>query len=352
MDELDMVRSLGRDTPDPDQTAKQAAREALMIRAGMSPRRQWWTARVPRITRTRGLGLAAALGLVTILASAVVPYGAGPHDAAAAALDRVAGVALSTVDDGAARTGYRHTVSDGASLVGVSTNKEGTQIVWALVPKHREIWVKPDGSGRLIEQRSKAVWFSAGDKAAWVAAGSPELGDDRTTDTRFDPAPRGSDPGAPQLAPGSLGYTDMDALPTDVDELESLIRTQASANGGGATDAEVFTIAGDLLSETVAAPRLRAALYRIVARLDGVELMGAVTDHVGRVGVSVSLVDNDTSAGGRGKQEHVLIFDPDTSRLLEKETVQLSTVEGISVKPPVTIGYTTYLTSEIVSQIP
>ena len=352
MDEFDMVRSLGRDTPDPDQSARQAARAALMTRAGTSPRRLWWAARAPRVTRTRGLGLAAALGLVTILVSGVVPFGPGPHDAAAAALDRVAGVALTTADVGPARTGYRHTVSEGANVVGVSTNREGTMSVWALVPIHREIWVKPDGSGRLIEQRSKAVWFSAADKAAWVDAGSPDLGDDRTTDTRIDPTPPGSDRGTPQLAPGSLGHADVDALPTDVDGLETLIRTQAAANGGGATDSEVFTIVGDLLSETVAAPKLRAALYRIVARLDGVELMGTVTDHAGRTGVGVSLVDDDTSPGGRGRQRHVLIFDPDTSRLLEKETVQLSRIEGISAEPPVTIGYTTYLTSEIVSHIP
>jgi hypothetical protein len=352
MDELDMVRSLGGDTPDPDQAAKQAARAALMTRASTSPRRLWWTTRMPRITPSRVLGLAASLGLVAILVSGVVPVGPGPHDAAAAALDRVAGVALTTADDGAARTGYRHTVSDGANVVGVSTNKEGTHSVWALVPVHREIWVKPDGSGRLIERRSKAVWFSAADKAAWVAAGSPELGDDRTTDTRFDPTPPGSDPGTPQLAPGSLGYADVDGLPTDVDGLETLIRSRAAANGGGATDAEVFTIVGGLLSETVAAPKLRAALYRIVARLDGVELMGTATDHAGRSGTGVSLVDDDPSPGGRGRERHVLIFDPDTSRLLEKETVQLSRIEGISAEPPVTIGYTTYLTSEIVSHMP
>ena len=352
MDELDMVRSLGRDIPHPSDSAKQAARAALVAYVSATPRRLSWWPKAPRVSRARGLGLAAALGLVAILASGVVPFGPGPHDAAAAALGRIAAVALTTADGGGPRSGYRHTVSDGANLSGVTTNKAGTDSVWALVPVHREIWVKPDGSGRLIEQRSKAVWFSATDKAAWIAAGSPDVGDDRSTDTRFDPTPPGSDPGTPQLVPGSLGYADVDALPTDIDQLEAIIRTRAAANGGGATDAEVFAIAGDLLSETVATPRLRAALYQIVARLDGVELMGSVTDHSGRTGVGVSLTDDDTSPGGRGRERHVLIFDPNTSMLLERQTVQLSRMDGISAEPPVTIGYTTYLTSEIVSHMP
>ena len=47
---------------------------------------------------------------------------------------------------------------------------------WALVPVTRELWVKPDGSGRLIETRGEPTWFGPADKAAWVAAGSPDLG--------------------------------------------------------------------------------------------------------------------------------------------------------------------------------
>ena len=47
-----------------------------------------------------------------------------------------------------------------------------------------------------------------------------------------------------------------------------MIDERAAANGGGATDYERFTIVGDLLRETVAAPKVRAALYRVAASLE------------------------------------------------------------------------------------
>lgn len=60
--------------------------------------------------------------------------------------------------------------------------------------------------------------------------------------------------------------------------LRRLIDQRAAANGGS-TDDERFTIIGDLLRETVAAPKVRSALYRVAAGLNGVEL--AVDDRRG-----------------------------------------------------------------------
>ena len=219
--------------------------------------------------------------------------------------------------------------------------------IWALVPLTRELWVKPDGSGRLIETRGEPIWFGPADKAAWVASGSP-LPSAEHTDVRFGATPAGYVPGTPQVWPGSLHYEDVDALPTDPSALRQLIDQRAAA-GGGSTDYERFTIVGDLLRETVATPQVRAALYRVAAGLGGVELTGSVTDRAGRTGTAVAMTNAESS---RGLERRVLIFDPSTSMLLEEQDVLLHQVSWLDATPPILIGYSTYLVSDVVPTIP
>ena len=152
----------------------------------------------------------------------------------------------------------------------------------------------------------------------------------------------------PQAWPGSLYYEDVDALPTDPSALRQLIDQRAAANGGS-TDYERFTTVGDLLRETVAAPQVRAALYRVAAGLSGVELIGSVTDRAGRTGTAVAMTSDQSS---RGLERRVLIFDPSTSMLLEEQDVLLHQVDWLDADPPMVIGYSTYLVSDIVQTIP
>lgn len=346
MDEIELLRGVGRDVPPPNTTAKQAARMALIevaTEAAARPRLRW-----PRLVlqRPRLLIPAVVIPLVVVLALGVVPLGGRPDPAAAAALNAVAGVAAAL--PAAPTDGYRHTKSEGAWLSGIGGTAERPNGVWALVPVTREIWIKPDGSGRLIETRGQPTWFGPADKAAWVAAGSPDLGGNAHTDTRFGATPTGYVPGTPQVWPGSLYYENADALPTDVAALRQLIDNRAAA-GGGLTDYERFTIVGDLLRETVAAPQVRAALYRVAAGLGGVELIGSVTDRAGRTGTAVAMTSDQSS---RGLEQRLLIFDPQTSMLLEEQETLLRHVDWLDADPPIVIGYNTYLASDIVTTIP
>lgn len=59
---------------------------------------------------------------------------------------------------------------------------------------------------------------------------------------------------------------------------------------------------------------------------------------------------NDQSS--RGLERRILIFDPETSALLEEEDVLLHKVDWLDADPPLVIGYNTYLVSEIVPSIP
>jgi hypothetical protein len=348
MDEIDALRTLARDVPPPEPATKRAARAALLARAEAAANRPRWLAGGRSgLKPRRVLGALAALGLVAIVASGQLPIGPRPDPAAAAALNHAADVAAAQPE--VSRDGYRHTTSEGAYLSGVGGGPDLPNGVWALVPVTREIWIKSDGSGRIVEARGEPIWFGPADRAAWQAQGSPDLRGTPFSDTRFGPTPPGVDPWVPQPWPGSLYYQNVDALPTDLGTLRHMIDERAAANGGGATDYERFTIVGDLLRETVAAPKVRAALYRVAASLNGVELVGSMTDRAGRTGTAVSMTTDQSS---RGLERRVLIFDPQTSSLLAEEDVLLHKVDWLDAEPPLIIGYNTYLVSEIVPTIP
>lgn len=350
MDEIDALRSLGRDAPAASSLNKRMARVALLAHIEAADAR---TRRLPvslRLIRPRAIGVIAAVSLVAILASGVLPFGRGVDPAAAASLNRVADVAA--MQPAAPADGYRHTKSTGAHLWGIGGGPDRPNGIWVLVPVDREIWVKPDGSGRLIERREAPIWFGPADKAAWVGEGSPDQHVEPFTrgsrDTSFGPTPAGVAPGTPQAWPGSLNYQNVDALPTDVGALRRIIDDRAAA-GGGSTDYERFTIVGDLLRETVAAPQVRAALYRVAAGLGGVELIGSMTDRAGRTGTAVAMTSDQSS---RGLERRILVFDPQTSMLLAEEDVLLHKVDYLDTDPPIVIGYDTYLVSDVVATIP
>jgi hypothetical protein len=347
MDELDVLRSLGSDVAAPHLPAKRAARAALLARARAASSRPRWAVWSRLGLRRSGIAAAvAAVALVALVGSGLLPLGAQPDPAAAAALNRAADVAAA--QPAGSGVGYRHMKSEGAYLSGIGGDSNHPDGIWALVPVEREIWIGPDGSGRLIESRGEPIWFGPEDEAAWVAAGSPDLLGGQDSDTRFGPTPPGFEPGTPQPWPGSLHYEDLDALPTDVGALRAVIDARAAA-GGGATDYGRFTIVGDLLRETVGMPELRAALYRVAAGLGGVELIGSMTDRAGRTGIAVAMTSHQP---GRGLERRTLIFDPDTSMLLAEDDVLFERVDWLDADPPLVIGYNTYLVSDIVATIP
>jgi hypothetical protein len=61
----------------------------------------------------------------------------------------------------------------------------------------------------------------------------------------------------------------------------------------------------------------------VAAGIEGIELVGQVTDQAGRPGTAVDIVSKD--AGARIRT--TLVFDPQTSELLAEETVLLDCVQ-------------------------
>jgi hypothetical protein len=111
--------------------------------------------------------------------------------------------------------------------------------------------------------------------------------------------------------------------------------------GGRANALETFTYAAAFLQED-APPSLRAALFRVIEMLPGVQNLGLATDQMGRRGQGVGLAQSGML------QE--LIFNPVTSRALEVKFVAVGPrQEGNNYQPAGTsLGYTLYVTSGVV----
>lgn len=293
-----------------------------------------WCGSLPRLSLAAG---AAALLVATLILAGFPP---GDHrNAAAETLNNLGAVAAvqlvpqQPADLTGAVNTYRYMRSEGAHLVMVQgVQGKGDRAVVALVPRNRELWVAPDGSGRIRETVGKPVFLGERDRADWEAAGSPSL--DYAINQDF--------------GPGGLLYEDFARLPTDPNALAAAIRARADKPSGPPVDVEMFVIVGDLLREPGAPPQLRSALYEVAARIDGVELVGKVTDRAGRPGVAVAMTTDYWGA----KQRFTLIFDPATSAVLAEERVLLERADWTDAEPPAVIGYTTYLESGVVTRLP
>jgi hypothetical protein len=266
----------------------------------------------------------AALGVAVVVP--VLRTGLGGAQAEAAEVLRRAARAAEEEAPVASLDGYRYTRSEGAFL---STTADGPAYS-VLVPEVREIWVAPDGSGRLLQREEKPIFLGPRDRLRWQESGSPPVGGGRTSEETF--------------GPGGLAYVDLQSLPTDPEALFESIRDRAEGTGVGDVGAEMLVIVGDLLRETVAPPELRAALYEVAARIPGIELVGQVTDPAGRRGVAVA-VESDYS-GALTRQE--LIFDPETSEMWAERQVLLEEATWVDVQPPAVIGYAVYLEAGVV----
>src|SRR5919108_5016243 len=263
-----------------------------------------------RRARRRRLGYAAALVVAALL-------GGGLY----LEFDGNGGGGSASTGERSPHGGHSQTAPQKGQYVYTKSREAYLQIspfrktTWSvLVPETRQIWIGPDGSGRLRQTRGRPRFLSAKDRALWRAAGSPKLGGGRTTDQVF--RGKGSPPPGTPVVAGSpqdyLSYLDLTGLPTDPDALRELIE-ERKVEGGPPGDAETFTIIGDLLRETYAPPKLRAALYQVAAELPGVELLGTVRDEAGRKGIGVGYTD--------GGERHELIFDRKTSVLLGERDV-------------------------------
>lgn len=277
-------------------------------RVARPPRSQWLAADLdavddmlpPARRRTRRLLLAvpaaACLAFAAIVFMPSAREGASPG--AQAALSGAASVASADAAP-AARFDYYKVES---AAVGTAVDEQTYS--W-LTPVLTETWVDDEGAGRVRSEGQGIVWPGPRDRQRWEAQGAPSLTSaaDRSTDKSFD---AGELTGAP--SEGALPA--VRDLPADPDQLQSIFARQAAETSTDVPEnIKMFEYcASGLLSEG-ARPDLRAALYTLIARIDGVRYDSSVRDPRGREGEAVSIVSDYSGA----QERYSLVFDSRTS---------------------------------------
>jgi hypothetical protein len=112
--------------------------------------------------------------------------------------------------------------------------------------------------------------------------------------------------------------------------------------GGHSRPSATFVYAATFLNAGSSAA-LRAALFRVIESLPGVQDLGPATDRLGRHGQAVGLVTSGT--------REVLIFDPASTVVLEREMVAVPPRQtGNNMLPAGTVlQYTEYLRAGVVN---
>ena len=307
MSELDLLRSLPSELSAPTEAARARARDQLLRHI----RRRSFVRRRGLLVSVAGLAAAGAVAALVGLDT----HGRGSASAATV-LQQAANVARNQPASAPlAPEQFRYT----KSVVGFLSGGKGWQ---ALSPGVRESWMGPSG-GRIHEVWGKPKFLSAADRSAWIAAGRPQVN------------PREDSGDIPPVPPLNL--------PTNPAALYVKLAFRAAGRGNG-FGPEMLTLVGDGLRETDASPALRAALYKVAARIPGVELVGPAVDRVGRHGVAVACVDSKLH------ERHVLIFDPKTAALLGEEYVELDgNLYGYT--PGTVTQYSTFVETGVVDRL-
>ncbi len=257
----------------------------------------WW----PRLR----LSVGAAVGLVVIGAAVFsVDFGAlggdetdGERSPAVMALLSAGSVARA---EAAATTGdvsytRMYVVTPSQTMI------EDPFTVW--IRERTEIWVRPDGSGRVRTVSLEPRWPSERDRRRWVAFGAPNLSAldfGRVEDKLYE---RGGLTG--ETREGGLvdnGLPPSRELPNDPGELRRLIYATAETSPREA-DPRAFDLAAAILMQPGATPLLKGAAYEVLAEIPGIDLIEHAEDPRGRVGTGITLKDEMNV-------RHTLMFDP------------------------------------------
>jgi hypothetical protein len=274
--------------------------------------------RAPHRRRRWVLAPAAAFAAVIAVALVLVPGRADP--AVAATLERAAVRAATATPLGPPPPGrYLYTRTEALQ------EGAGDGFAWR-VPVTHQTWTAADGSGRLRVTYGEPRFLTPGDQRNWESAGRPRFIAD--SDERLGP---GEAAGPSSTVAG---------LPADPDVLERHFQRKA-LSFGRLRNEQLFVLVTDVLREPGVDAAMRAALYRVLARVPGVELAGPVTLPGGRTGTAVGLTAGDT--------RREMIFEPGTGETLGERDVLVAARDG---QPAGTVGmYDVVVAREIVGSV-
>lgn len=288
-----------------------------------------------RRRRRRMLPL-GALVMTAVLAVAVLVLrtAAPPAATAAQALRAVAHVAQASPAPMPRDDQFYYVRSRGTWLSMFAGVDQQHAHAASLIESDREIWLSADRPGQMVTRVIETRPLTPAD------AGRAQ-----------PPAMPGAD-GRPQRL-GATGSYDIGgerltraqllAFPTDPRAIYERVGALAG-EGGRSAEGRLFDAIGTALRERPAPAALRAGLYRALALVPGVQLIGTVQDRAGRTGTAVAR----TEIGIR----HELIFDPRTSELLADRQVLVDPARAEIDAPAGTIiGDAAYLERAVVDEL-
>lgn len=198
----------------------------------------------------------------------------------------------------------------------------------ALIPQISETWLSGDGSLRTVERRDKPLSANGRGlptKGAWTD--QPQTADETQPAASVDP---------------DVAAT----LPTEAAPLRAALLAR-----GGCEGLDLSTIRSnclyqqvvDLSTTYVMPPKLNAAIWTVLGGEKGFRLLGSVKDRVGRDGVGISLIADDSP-----EYRQVLIADPQTGSILGNEEILIKPVTGLTITAPAITRFSAILESDYV----
>ena len=300
--------------------------EAQRLLAQLTANRNQPPKRATRRSTIVGLGAVAAAVAAALALGAVVNTTQVAPASAASVLIKAARAAAPQTELPSLGPGqyyYQKTVVLLNCSFGWNDNlpDESAQAVY-LTPSESQIWTTSDGSGSVESAPQGPGHFQTpAEQAAWEASGAPNECIEPASTTRYQPSVA-REPGVPSLPsdPTTLAALIAAGRVTDAGRLTTGTGHCPSQNGQSAqvfvhgqvcSVTAQFDIVNNLLELPVASNKLGPVLYRILAQLPGVEVIGTRTDALGRTGTAIE----DPSSGD------VVVLDPTTGTLLETETL-------------------------------
>jgi hypothetical protein len=347
-------------------------REAILAQPPAPPPAE----RPVAVRSPRPWGRLAAAAVALGAATALILTGVEPTQRASAAAvlgaaaDRLA--QQPSLVPGAGQFYYRR--AEGHDLGVWVDGPESTRVVRTRVI--HEIWVAPDGSGRIVRRDLDPQVLSTS-APVLAASPAPRSGDgldvlSLSQTTRAEPpVPAGPsqppaaeaakkaaaadqtpglidelEPAGTMMVPfgqGSLSMAEFLALPTDPARLAERIAAGASRNSRPLAYQELDLVAEALRNAPVP-PALGAAIYNALGLLPGIEALGQRTDALGRRSQAVGADD------GTGLRLE-LIIDPATGQLLADREVATSADTGLGIQPGEVAHEYTYVARGVVDSV-
>jgi hypothetical protein len=310
-------------------------------------------ARQPRLNVRRpprklmlSAALVGSLAAGVLAVSALLPA-SGTHEgqlgaapATAAVLERAAVTAMNQTGLYPTARQYQYLEMQFGGVSG-GANPAAHAIVNTWYSELAQDWIKPNDSGRERIIDTGRRFLTPRDQA--VARANGESLDSLLADQSFDAA-------NPQ-AWFMVSAIKPVGLPTEPSALLRAIerRTSELHHGAAINSIDVFGSISQLLFVSDS-PQLRAALYRVIEHLPGVQLLGPQTDRIGRQGIGVAIADHGT--------RDELLFDPGTSDVLQTEAIALAsqsysqgTLKSVPIPRGTVLTYTVFIKRGIVNSI-